>query len=110
MERTREVGLMKAMGMKSFEVKELFLAESLIMGLCGGVCGLLLGFLLGKLLGLILSVFAMFKGMGLIDVSYIPMIFVALIVVLSLLIGTLTGIYPAKRATKISALNALRYE
>ncbi len=110
MERTREVGLMKAMGMKSYEVKELFLAESLIMGLCGGICGLLLGFLLGKVLGLMLSVFAMFKGMGIIDVSYIPMVFVALIVILSLLIGTLTGIYPAKRATKISALNALRYE
>ena len=110
MERTREVGLMKAMGMKSDEVKELFMAESLIMGLCGGICGLLLGFLLGKVLGLILSVFALFKGMGFIDVSYIPVLFVALIVILSLLIGILTGIYPAKRATKISALNALRYE
>lgn len=110
MERTREVGLMKAMGMKSDEVKELFMAESLIMGLCGGICGLLLGFLLGKVLGLILSVFAIFKGMGFIDVSYIPVLFVALIVILSLLIGILTGIYPAKRATKISALNALRYE
>jgi len=110
MERTREVGLMKAMGMKSYEVRELFLAESLIMGLCGGVFGLILGFLMGKLLGLILSIFSISKGIGFIDISYIPIIFVILIIVLSLLIGILTGIYPAKRATKISALNALRYE
>ncbi|MFA7676492.1 MAG: FtsX-like permease family protein [Candidatus Shapirobacteria bacterium] len=110
MERTREVGLMKAMGMKSYEVRELFLAESLIMGLCGGVFGLILGFLMGKLLGLILSIFPISKGIGFIDISYIPIIFVILIIVLSLLIGILTGIYPAKRATKISALNALRYE
>jgi len=110
MERTREVGLMKAMGMKSYEVRELFLAESLIMGLCGGVFGLILGFIMGKLLGLILSIFSISKGIGFLDISYIPVLFIVLIVGLSLLIGILTGIYPAKRATKISALNALRYE
>ena len=110
MERTREVGLMKAMGMKSYEVRELFLAESFIMGLCGGVFGLILGFIMGKLLGLILSIFSISKGIGFLDISYIPVLFIVLIVGLSLLIGILTGIYPAKRATKISALNALRYE
>jgi ABC-type antimicrobial peptide transport system permease subunit len=110
MERTREVGLMKAMGMKSSEVQELFLSESLIMGLCGGIFGLIVGFLMGKALGVILSLFSVFKGMGFIDVSFIPFSFVLVIVVLSLVIGVVTGIYPAKRATKISALNALRYE
>lgn len=110
MERTREVGLMKAMGMKSSEVQELFLSESLIMGLCGGILGLVLGFSLGKILGLVLSFFSIFKGMGFIDVSYIPFSFVLIIVALSLIIGIVTGIYPARRATKISALNALRYE
>ncbi len=110
MERTREVGLMKAMGMKSSEIQELFLSESLIMGLCGGIFGLLLGFLMGKVLGLGLSLFSVYKGMGLIDVSYIPLSFILVIIVLSLIIGIVTGIYPARRATKISALNALRYE
>lgn len=110
LERTREVGLMKAMGMKSSEVKELFLTESMIMGLFGGLLGLLLGFLSGKLVGLFLSIFSVFKGAGYIDISYIPPSFVVIILVLSLLVGLLTGIYPARRATKISALNALRYE
>jgi len=110
LERTREVGLMKAMGMKSSEVSELFLTESMIMGFMGGILGIILGFVLGKLTGLILSAFAVFKGVGLVDVSYVPLPLIITVVFLSLLVGIATGIYPAKRATKISALNALRYE
>jgi ABC-type antimicrobial peptide transport system permease subunit len=110
LERTREVGLMKAMGMKSTEVKELFLTESMIMGFFGGTIGVLVGVVTGKLLGILLSVFAVLKGVGFVDVSYVPPLFVVLVIVLSLVVGVLTGIYPARRATKISALNALRYE
>lgn len=110
LERTREVGLMKAMGMKSSEVKELFLTESMIMGFFGGILGIVAGVVLGKLVGLALSFFAIFKGVGFVDISYIPLPFVLAIIFLSFLVGIVTGVYPAKRATKISALNALRYE
>jgi ABC-type antimicrobial peptide transport system permease subunit len=110
LERTREVGLMKALGMKSYEVRELFLTESMIMGFFGGLLGLFFGFLAGELLGFVLSIFSVTKGAGYLDISYIPGMFVGVIVILSLAVGLLTGIYPAKRATKISALDALRYE
>lgn len=110
LERTREVGLMKAMGMKSSEVQELFLTESMIMGVMGGILGIIAGFVMGKIVGAILSFFAIFKGIGFVDVSYVPFSFVFVIIFLSLLVGVATGIYPARRATKISALNALRYE
>ena len=110
MERTREVGIMKAMGMQSSEVKELFLAEAMAMGLLGGVFGVLTGFLAGKLLGIVLSTFAIVKGVGWIDISYIPPLFVVFVLILSFAVGVVTGIYPARRATKISALDALRYE
>lgn len=110
LERTREVGLMKAMGLKSDEVKSLFLTESMIMGLYGGLLGLLLGIGLGKLLSLILSALSVVKGVGFVDVSYVPFSFVVFVIFLSILVGIATGYYPAKRATKISALNALRYE
>jgi len=110
LERTREVGLMKAMGMKSSEVQELFLTESMIMGFFGGVLGIVVGVVLGKLTGLVLSFFAIFKGVGFVDISYVPFPFILVIIFLSLLVGIGTGIYPARRATKISALNALRYE
>lgn len=110
LERTREVGLMKAMGMKSGEVKELFLTESMVMGFYGGILGIILGIAAGKLLSLILTLFAVSQHAGVINISHVPFYFIILIAVLSLGVGIITGIYPAKRATKISALNALRYE
>jgi len=110
LERTHEIGMMKAIGMKSTEVQDLFLTESMIMGFFGGIGGLALGAIAGKILSLILSAFAVFKGAGFMDVSTIPASFVLLIAFLSLMVGILTGIYPAHRATKISALDALRYE
>jgi putative ABC transport system permease protein len=110
LERTREVGLMKAMGMRSSEVQELFLTESTVMGFFGGIFGVLIGFIAGKLLSLVLSLFSVFKGVGFIDISYIPIPFIFIVILLSLFVGIITGIYPSKRATKISALNALRYE
>lgn len=110
LERTREVGLMKAMGMRSSEVKELFLTESMVMGSIGGILGILFGYILGKGFGALLSVFSLVQGAGFIDVTYIPFVFVLFILILSLFVGIVTGIYPARRSAKISALNALRYE
>lgn len=110
LERTHEIGMMKAIGMKSTEVQDLFLTESMIMGFFGGIGGLVLGVVAGQLLSVLLSVFAVFRGIGFVDVSAVPVSFVILIAFLSLLVGIMTGIYPAHRATKISALDALRYE
>lgn len=110
LERTREVGLMKAMGMRSNEVRELFLTESMVMGLFGGISGMLFGMLIGQIVSVFLSVFSIAKGIGYINISYLPMSFIIVIMVLSVIVGFVTGLYPARRATKISALNALRYE
>lgn len=110
LERTREVGVMKAMGMQITEVRELFLAESMIMGVGGGAMGVILGYLGGRLLSLILTSISIVKGQGVLDISYVPLFFVVFILAISFVVGVLTGWYPSKRATKISALNALRYE
>jgi len=110
MERTREVGLMKAMGMRSSEVRELFLAESLIMSGAGGVLGVICGVLIGKMIEVILSSFAIFRGAGYVNITFTPPVFALAIILLSLFVGFATGFYPSRRATKISALNALRYE
>ena len=110
LEKTREVGLLKTMGLRSKEVKILFLAESIIMSVFGGGAGLVLGFVIGKLIGLLISVLAIVQGQGYVDITYIPVVLAIAMVVGSAIIGVLTGWYPSKRATEVSALDALRYE
>jgi ABC-type antimicrobial peptide transport system permease subunit len=110
MEKTREVGLLKTMGMKSAEIKILFLAESVSMSVLGGVSGLVFAYLLGKLISLMLSGLAISQGQSALDITYIPTVLVLSIILLSGIVGIFTGWYPSRRATEVSALNALRYE
>ncbi|NTV31339.1 ABC transporter permease [candidate division WWE3 bacterium] len=110
MERTREVGFMKALGMRSKEIKQLFLTESLIMGIFGGTFGLIFGYGGGQLVSLALSAYSLSQGGDSINISSLPWELILGILGLSLFVGLTTGLYPARRATRISALNALRYE
>jgi ABC-type lipoprotein release transport system permease subunit len=110
LERTREIGGMKTMGMVSEEVQDLFIAEAMIMGLSGGIGGLTLGFLVGKGLSFLVSAVAISQGQGYLDLTYIPWSFTVFILITSFIVGVVTGLYPAQRAKHISALNALRYE
>lgn len=110
LERTREVGLLKTMGMKSKEVKDLFISEAIIMGVYGGLLGIVIGLMAGVLLSLILSSISVLRGYDPLNVTYLPFSTAVLIVIISALTGIATGFYPSRRATKISALDALRYE
>jgi len=110
LERTREIGGMKVMGVVAEEVEDLFLAEAMIMGLAGGVGGLIIGSLAGKLVSLIFSLIAFAKQGIFMDLTYTPPFFIIFIICLSFIVGVITGVYPAVRAKRISALNALRYE
>ena len=110
LERTREIGGMKTIGMVSNEILDLFLAEAMIMGFSGGIGGLTLGFLAGQVSSLLVSIIAVSQGLGYMQLTYIPITFVIFILFLSFGVGIVTGIYPALRAKQISALNALRYE
>lgn len=110
LERTREVGLLKTMGMKSKEVKDLFISEAIIMGVYGGLLGIVIGLMAGLLLSLILSSISVLRGYDPLNVTYLPFSTAVFIVIISALTGIATGFYPSRRATKISALDALRYE
>lgn len=110
LERTREIGGMKTMGMISDEVQDLFMSEAMIMGFAGGVGGLILGVIMGKVTSLVLTALSVVGGSGTVDVSYVPFFLIVFILMFSFFVGAVTGIYPAYRARKISALNALRYE
>ena len=110
LERTREIGGMKTMGVISNEVQDLFLAEAMILGLGGGTGGLLLGYLIGNFLSFLVSIVAIAHGQGYLQLTTIPLFLSTFIIIASFFVGLVTGLYPAQRAKKISALNALRYE
>jgi putative ABC transport system permease protein len=80
------------------------------MGFAGGIFGIIIGWMGGKFAGVLVSVFAIAKGIGYIDIASLPILFIVVILALSMVVGLLTGIYPARRAKRISALDALRYE
>jgi putative ABC transport system permease protein len=99
MERTREIGVLKAIGGKNRDILALFLTEATITGVIGGAMGAAFGFLLGTLVG---------NYIGL-PVSTSP--FLGLSVVgFAMITSVLAGLYPAWRASGLNPVEALRYE
>lgn len=105
MERTHEIGVMKAIGAKSRDVLSLFLLESSMVSLVGGVAGCLLGWAVAKGLSLIGSM--MMPGMEL-EAIVKPEVLLGGIAV-ALIVGVLSGFYPARKASKMSPVEAVRY-
>jgi putative ABC transport system permease protein len=98
-ERTKEIGLLKAIGAEKKDILIQFLIESIVLTLTGG----LIGILLGEALAFIVS--------GFIDVPFVFQLNSILLAVgVSTLIGVIFGLYPAQRAAKLSPIDALRYE
>ncbi|MFW6135592.1 MAG: ABC transporter permease [Chloroflexota bacterium] len=103
LERTREIGVLRALGWRKRQVLGMILRESLVLGAVGGICGILLGLGLGGLTTLAQGIW------GSIEPAYTPHIFVQAVVV-ALVAGVLGGLYPAWRATRMRPVEALRYE
>ena len=96
--------------MKSIEIKDLFLTESILLGLGGGVLGIFIGLASGTIVSTIISSLAISRGYESIEIASIPLMSLFAILLVATFTGMLTGMYPSRRATQISALNALRYE
>jgi putative ABC transport system permease protein len=110
LERIREVGLLKALGMSRADIRKLFLTEALLIGIGGGLMGLVLGLLVGNILNYSINALAEASGAMSVNFFYMPWTFALGMALFSVFIGIITGIYPAQRAVKINALDALRYE
>lgn len=110
LERTNEIGIMKAIGASNKDIAYMFLTESLIMGLLGGVAGIGLGFLGSKLFNGALNLLAQGLGGQSINLFYTPPWFIALVIGVSAVVGILTGVFPARRAALMNPLQALRYK
>lgn len=107
LERTREIGILKAVGAKDAHVLLLFLFESGLMGLGGGALGLLIGFGVAWVATAIVS--RVFQAQG----AFSPVLSVTLVLgalFFSFLVGAIAGIFPAYRAARLPPVDALRYE
>lgn len=103
-ERTREIGLRKALGATYAEILRQFLLEAVFLTLAGGVLGILGGVAVTVLQGIIVRQFI--EGWT----PTVPPLAVVLAVVVSTIVGLVFGIYPARRAAKLDPIEALRYE
>ena len=97
-ERTREIGIRKALGASNGHITLQFLIESLAMSMGGGIAGYLLGYLLAFIIS---RTFLTFNPLFNWEIAIITL-------TISVIVGTLFGIYPALRASKKNPIEALR--
>ena len=115
MERTREIGILKALGYRPKQIMGMFLSEAVLSGVIGGVGGTLLGYVLSYVIGGALPLSGGFgpPGRGASTTTLTP-VFTPELIAFSLLfpigIAVLAGLYPAWRASRMNAVVALKYE
>ncbi|ESS09292.1 MAG: ABC-type antimicrobial peptide transport system, permease component [uncultured archaeon A07HN63] len=98
-ERTREIGIMKAVGARNRDVMGVFVIEAALLGTLGSILGVPLGILVG------------YGAAGYADVTFaLAPEWIVLAVVVGLLVGVLAGLYPAWRAARVDPIDALRHE
>jgi putative ABC transport system permease protein len=119
MERTREIGILKALGYKPKQIMALFLSEAALTGVIGAFCGLALGYVISFFMGGMLGGLGGGRGGfgggpgGGGGTTIYPVFSTGLIVfslVFPVILATAAGLYPAWRASKMNAVEALKYE
>jgi putative ABC transport system permease protein len=101
-ERTRELGMLRAVGMTRRQVRMMIRYESIVTALMGAALGIAVGLFLGALVIHALS------SQGL--VFSVPILTLVIFVVASILVGIVAAIFPARRAARLNVLEALQYE
>jgi len=110
-ERTREIGIMKAIGASRGDVLKLFMAEASLIGFLGGVVGLVLGSLLGRGVDWVAHLYLQAQEVtGIGSLSVVPWWLAAGAVAFATLVGLVAGVYPAFQAARLDPVAALRYE
>jgi putative ABC transport system permease protein len=98
-ERTKEIGIRKAIGAKASVIRRQFLYESILIGQLGGLLGIILGILIGNVVSLLTN-----------GNFVVPWLWIIGGVILCFVVGLVSGIFPAIKASKLDPIISLRYE
>ena len=99
-ERTREIGVRKALGATALRIRQQFVIEAVVVCVLGGLAGIILGILIGNLLSRLMSI----------DVFVIPWGEMLLGLLVCIGVGLISGYYPAHKASKLDPIESLRFE
>lgn len=110
LERTEEIGIMKSIGASRASISMMFIMESTLMGFLGALGGVILGYTEGEVLNILINLVASRFGGASVDLFFSPLWFIASVIIFGAFVGFLTGIFPARKASRIDALEALRYK
>ncbi|TXH06659.1 MAG: FtsX-like permease family protein [Candidatus Moraniibacteriota bacterium] len=110
LERTEEIGIMKAIGASKSDISLMFVMESTLMGLLGAVGGVGIGYVGGFVINILINAVATRFGGEAVSLFYSPLWFVMTVISFGAFVGFLTGVFPARSASRIDALDALRYK
>jgi ABC-type antimicrobial peptide transport system permease subunit len=110
LERTREIGIMRAVGARRAAVRRLFTFEASLLGFWGGVFGVAIGFGLTRVANVVINKQLASNNVRAHDIINLPLWLIVTVVATTTLIGLLAGLYPAHRAAKLDPVEALHYE
>ena len=105
MERTHEIGVMKAIGAKNRNILSLFLLEAGVVSLLGGICGCILGVISARAIS--------FGIQTAFDVEIAAIVKPDVLlggIAVAVFVGVISGLYPARKASKMSPVEAVKYE
>lgn len=110
LERTREIGVMKAVGGSETDIRWIFFSEAATIGFIGGAFGLALGWAVTRIANAVANHYLRPQGVPEVDLFYMPVWLIAGALAFSVGVSLLAGLYPASRAARVDPVQALRHD